>query len=79
MTSLDAVSELLDLRPAPASGPDRADSVRLGVISGRFLVPLSFPDATAESCLAYLGLRDAKTRVTRAPAGPSAPGRPRRA
>ena len=64
-SSLAAVTDLLDLQPAPASGDDPVGRTRLGVVSGRFLVPLGFPEATAQACLAYLGLRDTKTRVTR--------------
>jgi hypothetical protein len=72
VSSLRAVTDLLGLRP-PASGDDPRTTTRLGVIAGRsgprFLVPTSFPDATAEACLAYLGLRDAKTRLTRGAVG----------
>ena len=65
-SSLDALTDLLDLR---ADGADGAERTRLGVVGGRFLVPLDFPDATAEACLAYLGLRDRKTQVTRGAVG----------
>jgi hypothetical protein len=71
-SSLDAVTELLGLRPAPARGAERDGSVRLGVVGSsrpRFLVPLDFPEASPEACLAYLGLRDAKTRITRGAVG----------
>ena len=72
MTSLDAVTDLLDLRPA-GSLVDRPGSTRLGVIAGRsgprFLVPTSYPEATAQACLAYLGLRDTRTRVSRGAVG----------
>ncbi|WP_426571198.1 hypothetical protein [Aquihabitans sp. McL0605] len=67
-SSLAAVTDLLDLQAAPA-GDAAADRTRLGVVSDRFLVPVGFPDATAEACLAYLGLRDARTRVTRGAVG----------
>ncbi len=70
-SSLDALTDLLDLRPArPDDGPDRT---HLGVVAGRsgprFLVPLDFPDASPEACLAYLGLRTARTRVSRGAVG----------
>ncbi|MCU1368829.1 MAG: hypothetical protein JWO77_23 [Ilumatobacteraceae bacterium] len=68
-SSLDALTALLDLRPGSGrtdAGPDRA---RLGVVGGRFLVPLDFPDASPEACLAYLGLRDRRTQVSRGAVG----------
>ena len=71
-SSLEALTELLDLHPATGAtaGPDRT---LLGVVSGRsgprFLVPLDHPDATPEACLAYLGLRDLRTRVSRGAVG----------
>lgn len=70
-SSLDALTALLDLRPPrPGDGPDRT---HLGVVAGRsgprFLVPLDFPDASPEACLAYLGLRSAKTRASRGAVG----------
>ena len=67
-TSLDALTELLDLRPSTTGRPEPGRA-RLGVVAGRrgprFLVPLDHPDATVASCLAYLGLRDVKTRLAR--------------
>jgi hypothetical protein len=63
-SSLDALTGLLDLRPG--GGTDRT---RLGIVGGRFLVPLDFPDASPEACLAYLGLRDRKTQVIRGAVG----------
>ena len=71
-SSLEALTELLDLRPAASARPD-ATRARLGVVAGRsgprFLVPLDFPEAAPEACLAYLGLRDLKTRVSRGAVG----------
>ncbi|HRW37405.1 MAG: hypothetical protein KDB04_17455 [Acidimicrobiales bacterium] len=68
-TALEAVTDLLDLRP----GAPRPGTTRLGVVAGRggprFLVPVSHPDAAPEVCLAYLGLRDARTRVQRGAVG----------
>jgi hypothetical protein len=68
-SALDAVSDLLDLRP-PGPGVEGA---ALGVVAGRsgprFLVPLDAPDALGPSCLAYLGLRDLRTRITRGAVG----------
>lgn len=70
--ALDTVTGLLDLRPAPA-GPVPRDRALLGVVAGRtgprFLVPLDHPDAAPESCLAYLGLRERRTRATRGALG----------
>lgn len=68
-SSLDALTDLLDLRPDGDDGPDVPERTRLGVVGGRFLVPLDFPDATPEACLAYLGLRDRRTQVTRGAVG----------
>lgn len=70
-SSLDALTDLLDLRPArPGDGRGRT---HLGVVAGRsgprFLVPLDFPDASPEACLAYLGLRNGRTRVSRGAVG----------
>lgn len=64
-TSLAAVTALLGLRPASA-----ADGAHvLGLVGGRggprFLLPLGHVDATTASCLAYLGLRDRRTRLNR--------------
>lgn len=71
-TALEAVTDLLDLRPASAA-PGSTRAPRLGVVAGRsgprFLVPTSYPDAAPEACLAYLGLRDARTRVQRGAVG----------
>lgn len=67
-SSMDALTELLDLRPGGGS-----DRTRLGVVAGRsgprFLVPLDFPDASPQACLAYLGLRKRTTQVTRGAVG----------
>ncbi|HWJ99023.1 MAG TPA: hypothetical protein VNQ33_12745 [Acidimicrobiales bacterium] len=67
-SSLEALTELLDLRPT--SGADRT---RLGVVAGRsgprFLVPLDFPEASPQACWAYLGLRDRKTQLARGAVG----------
>lgn len=63
-SSLEALTDLLDLQPS--GGPDRT---RLGVVGGRFLVPLDFPDASPQACLAYLGLRNRKTQVSRGAVG----------
>lgn len=71
-SSLDAISALVGLRPAGA-GPARPGTARYGLVSGRsgprFLVPLDHPDASPQACLAYLGLRDLRTRVSRGAAG----------
>jgi hypothetical protein len=68
-SALDAVTDLLGLRP-PGPGVEGAE---LGVVAGRsgprFLVPLDAPDALGPSCLAYLGLRDLRTRITRGAVG----------
>lgn len=68
---LDKVTPLLDLRSARPS--DGADRTRLGLVSGRsgprFLVPVGHPAAASASCLAYLGLRPVRTRVTRGAVG----------
>lgn len=72
-TALEAVTGLLDLRPADASPPGERHRTQLGVVAGRsgprFLVPLGHPQAAPEACLAYLGLRDARTRVQRGAVG----------
>ena len=72
-SSLAAVTDLLGLRPRATGAPSRPSARRLGVIAGRsgprFLVPLDDPAATPEACLAYLGLRDARTRATRGAVG----------
>ncbi len=72
VTALDAIGDLLGLRPAGASDPTGAVA-RFGVVAGRsgprFLVPLDHPEAVAPSCLTYLGLRDLRTRVTRGAVG----------
>ena len=65
VSSLAALTDLLDLQP-DGGGPDRA---RLGIVGDRFLVPLDFPDASPQACLAYLGLRNRRTRVTRGAVG----------
>ncbi|MFN8017249.1 MAG: hypothetical protein U0P45_03905 [Acidimicrobiales bacterium] len=69
-SALDAVTGLLDLRPAPAGA---GHGVRYGLVAGRsgprFLVPLDHPAAAPEACLAYLGLRDLRTRATRGAVG----------
>ncbi len=71
-TALEAVTDLLDLRAAP-TGSSSPTAPRFGVVTGRsgprFLVPTSFPDAAPQACLAYLGLRDARTRVQRGAVG----------
>jgi hypothetical protein len=71
-TALDAITDLLDLRPAPA-GATSSTAPRLGVVAGRsgprFLVPVSHPAAASAACLAYLGLRDARTRLQRGAVG----------
>lgn len=71
-TSLEALTDLLDLRPAPAAAPEPGRAL-LGVVAGRsgprFLVPLDHPEATPEACLAYLGLRDRKTQLSRGAVG----------
>ncbi|MEZ5138511.1 MAG: hypothetical protein R2702_07320 [Acidimicrobiales bacterium] len=63
------MTDLLDLR----AGAPRPGTTRLGVVAGRhgprFLVPVSHPDAAPEACLAYLGLRDARTRLQRGAVG----------
>ncbi len=68
ISSLEALTELLDLRPG--GGQDRT---RLGLVAGRsgprFLIPLDFGDATPQACLAYLGLRNRTTQVTRGAVG----------
>jgi hypothetical protein len=68
-SALDAVTDLLGLRP-PGPG---VDGEVLGVVAGRsgprFLVPLSHPEALGPSCLAYLGLRDVRTRASRGAVG----------
>jgi hypothetical protein len=70
--ALATVTDLLDLRPAPA-GPIPGDRALLGVVAGRtgprFLVPLDHPEAAPEACLAYLGLRERRTRATRGALG----------
>lgn len=67
-TALEALTPLLDL--ASGGGEGRT---RLGIVSGRsgprFLVPLDFPEASPQACLAYLGLRSRKTQVSRAAVG----------
>ncbi len=67
-SSLAALTELLDLRPGGG-----ADRTRLGVVAGRsgprFLVPLDFPEASPQACLAYLGLRNRKTQLSRGAVG----------
>ena len=73
-TALDAVTALLDAIPADRVGSSGgADRTRLGVVAGRsgprFLVPLDFPHAAPQACLAYLGLRDLRTRVQRGAVG----------
>lgn len=68
-SSLDALTDLLDLQPG-GGGADRTD---LGIVAGRsgprFLVPLGYPDASPQACLAYLGLRSRKTQVSRGAVG----------
>lgn len=72
-TSLGALTDLLGLHPRPTGAPSRPSARRLGVVAGRsgprFLVPLDDPAATPEACLAYLGLRDVRTRVARGGVG----------
>lgn len=72
-TSLAAVTDLLGLHPADPGSPDVPGTTRLGVVAGRsgprFLVPVGHPDAAPQACLAYLGLRDARTRATRGAVG----------
>ncbi|MCB0971757.1 MAG: hypothetical protein KDA97_09640 [Acidimicrobiales bacterium] len=72
-SALEALEGLLDLREEVPHSRRTGDHVRLGVVGGRsgprFLVPLDHPDALAPSCLAYLGLRDRRTRVTRGAVG----------
>lgn len=63
-SSLEALTDLLDLRPRGG-----ADRTRLGVVGGRFLVPLDFPDASPQACLAYLGLRNRTTQLSRGAVG----------
>ena len=69
-SALDAIVDLLDLRRC--SGPPSGRAT-LGLVSGRsgprFLVPTSYPDAAPQACLAYLGLRDARTRLARGAVG----------
>jgi hypothetical protein len=65
-SSLAALTDLLDLQPGTSS---RGDRTRLGNVGGRFLVPLDFPAASPQACLAYLGLRNRKTQVTRGAVG----------
>ena len=64
-SALEAVTETLGLRPATA-GDQRG---RLGVVKGRggprFLIPLDNPAVGRAACLAYLGLRDGRTRIQR--------------
>jgi hypothetical protein len=68
-SSLDALTDLLDLQP----GGGGADRTLLGIVAGRsgprFLVPLGFPDASPQACLAYLGLRSRTTQVSRGAVG----------
>src|SRR4051812_30890322 len=68
-----AVTELLDLRPAATALADGPGRTRLGAVAGRsgprFLVPLGHPGAAPASCLAYLGLRDTRTRMQRGAVG----------
>jgi hypothetical protein len=70
--ALATVTELLDLRPF-RGGPVPAGRALLGVVAGRsgprFLVPLDHPAAAPEACLAYLALRDRRTRLTRGAVG----------
>jgi hypothetical protein len=72
VTALEAVTALLGLRPAGAPG-STSTTARFGVVAGRsgprFLVPLDHPAAAPQACLAYLGLRDLRTRATRGAAG----------
>ena len=72
-SSLEALTELLDLRPSEPRSGVPSTRAELGVVAGRsgprFLVPLDFPDASPEACLAYLGLRDLKTRASRGAVG----------
>lgn len=65
--ALSVATELLGLAPARrAEGPPGG---RFGVVSfqgrPRFLLPLGWSDAARAACLAYLGLRDRGTRITR--------------
>lgn len=65
-SSLQVVTDLLDLRP---TGTPRPRSIRLGAVPGRsgprFLVPVAHRRAAAAACLAYNGLRPAKVQVSR--------------
>ncbi|MCB0963272.1 MAG: hypothetical protein KDA98_08225, partial [Acidimicrobiales bacterium] len=70
---MEALEGLLDLRDEVPHSRRTGEHVRLGVVGGRsgprFLVPLDHPDALAPSCLAYLGLRDRRTRLARGAVG----------
>lgn len=72
-SAFDAVADLLSLESVPADRPTPDGTIRLGLVSGRsgprFLVPTDHPAAAARSCLAYLGLRDLRTRATRGAVG----------
>jgi hypothetical protein len=72
-TALDAISDLLGLKPLDRSTGSPSPAVRLGIVAGRsgprFLVPLDHPRAAPEACLAYLALRDVKTQITRGAVG----------
>jgi len=72
-TALDALGPLLDLRPGGRDSRDDRDRTRLGVVAGRsgprFLVPLDFPAASPQACLAYLGLRSRRTQLSRGVVG----------
>ena len=72
-SALAAVTDLLDLRPAATALADGPGRTRLGLVAGRagprFLVPLGHPGAAPASCLAYLGLRDTRTRIQRGAVG----------
>jgi hypothetical protein len=72
-TALDAVTDLLDLRPDAKASAATRSGLRFGVVAGRsgprFLVPLDHRDAAPQACLAYLGLRDVKTQMTRGTLG----------
>lgn len=72
-SAMEALEGLLDLRDEVPHSRRTGEHVRLGVVGGRsgprFLVPLDHPDALAPSCLAYLGLRDRRTRLARGAVG----------
>jgi len=65
LAALEAVTELLELRPAGPSTRSEVVAVVGGRSGPRFLLPLDHLEATRSACLAYLGLRDLRTRANR--------------